>query len=273
MRSKRIASISSRSGPPANDETISNIRLWRPDVLRDNYISLQRFRSYYEFNDVDVDRYVIDGQRRVLMISTREVSQAGIPAGGRTWQNVHLQYTHGFGAVASQVNTATTEGQPVFTLRDIPPLGNPALEGNGQRVYYGEGAPVTLPYRPNLEPRMPNGYDYDGCDSSVLKQITVKDGLVVLPSGMSYRVLVLPNTTQMTPKVAMIVRDLVAAGATVVGPKPDMSPSLSDFPNCDAEVGRTSDDVWADLDGIGNTERRYGKGRVVWNKPLEDVFD
>ncbi len=124
----------------ANDETISNIRLWRPDVLRDNYISLQRFRSYYEFNDVDVDRYVIDGQRRVLMISTREVSQAGIPAGGRTWQNVHLQYTHGFGAVASQVNTATSEGQPVFTLRDIPPVGAPALEGNGQRVYYGEGA-------------------------------------------------------------------------------------------------------------------------------------
>ena len=125
----------------ANDATISNIRLWRPDVLRDNYISLQRFRSYYEFNDVDVDRYVIDGQRRVLMISTREVSQAGIPEGGQTWQNVHLQYTHGFGAVASQVNAATTEGQPVFTLRDIPPIGDPALEGNGQRVYYGEGAP------------------------------------------------------------------------------------------------------------------------------------
>ena len=65
------------------------------------------------------------------------------PGGRKTWQNVHLQYTHGFGAVASQVNTATTEGQPVFTLRDIPPIGDPALEGNGQRVYYGEGRPVT----------------------------------------------------------------------------------------------------------------------------------
>ena len=113
----------------ANDETLSNIRLWRPDVLRDNYISLQRFRSFYEFNDVDVDRYVVDGQRRVLMISTREVSQAGIPAGGRTWQNVHLQYTHGFGAVASQANAATAEGQPVFTLRDIPPVGLPGARG------------------------------------------------------------------------------------------------------------------------------------------------
>jgi uncharacterized protein len=123
-----------------NQATISNIRLWRPDVLRDNFTSLQRFRSYYEFNDVDVDRYEIDGQPRVLMVSAREVSQGGIPEGGATWQNVHLVYTHGFGAVASQVNTSTSEGQPVFTLQDIPPVGQPAFEGNGQRVYYGEGA-------------------------------------------------------------------------------------------------------------------------------------
>jgi uncharacterized protein len=123
-----------------NQATISNIRLWRPDVLRDNFISLQRFRSYYEFNDVDVDRYEINGQRRVLMFSAREVSQSGIPEGGQTWQNVHLVYTHGFGAVTSQVNSATSEGQPIFTLRDIPPLGQPEFEGNGQRVYFGEGA-------------------------------------------------------------------------------------------------------------------------------------
>ncbi|HSJ50373.1 MAG TPA: UPF0182 family protein, partial [Actinomycetota bacterium] len=93
----------------------------------------------YSFNDIDVDRYVIEGERRLVMFSTREVSQGDIPEGGRTWQNQHLVYTHGFGAVASQVNTATPEGQPVFTLRDIPPVGHPELLGNGQRVYYGEG--------------------------------------------------------------------------------------------------------------------------------------
>ncbi|MGH2634597.1 MAG: UPF0182 family protein [Actinomycetota bacterium] len=125
----------------SNDATISNIRLWRPDILNDNYTSLQRFRSYYAFNDIDVDRYTLTGERRVVMFSAREVSQAEIPEGGQTWQNTHLVYTHGFGAVASQVNTATSEGQPVFTLRDIPPTGQPVLEGNGQRVYYGEGAP------------------------------------------------------------------------------------------------------------------------------------
>ena len=138
--SRPLGDVVTAEDAQVNAPTISNIRLWRPDVLAQNYTSLQRFRSYYEFNDVDVDRYTLEGQRRVLMISTREISQGGIPEGGRTWQNVHLVYTHGFGAVASQVNTASTEGQPIFTLRDIPPVGDPALEGNGQRVYYGEGA-------------------------------------------------------------------------------------------------------------------------------------
>jgi hypothetical protein len=124
-----------------NDATISNIRLWRPSVLHENYRSLQRIRQYYEFNDIDVDRYELNGTRRVLMVAAREVTQEGIPEGGKTWQNIHLVYTHGYGAVASQVNAATTEGQPVFTLQDIPPIGSPAMEGDGPRIYYGEGGP------------------------------------------------------------------------------------------------------------------------------------
>jgi hypothetical protein len=130
----------------ANDTTISNIRLWRPSVLLENLQSLQRIRQYYEFRDIDVDRYELGGTRRVAMVAVREISQAGIPEGGRTWQNTHLVYTHGFGAVATQVNTATGEGQPLFTLRDIPSVGQPPLEGDGQRIYYGEGGPGDAPY-------------------------------------------------------------------------------------------------------------------------------
>lgn len=128
----------------ANPGTISNIRLWRPEVLREDYEGLQRIRQYYAFGDVDVDRYPIGGQRRLVMLSAREISQAQIPAGGNTWQNRHLFYTHGFGAVASAVNTATPEGAPVFTLRDIPPTGEPPLEGDGQRIYYGEISDVPF---------------------------------------------------------------------------------------------------------------------------------
>jgi uncharacterized membrane protein (UPF0182 family) len=144
--SRPLAGAVTAEDVTTNDPTISNIRLWRPDVLRDNYTSLQRFRSYYDFNDIDVDRYSLGGEPRVVMISAREVSQGTIPEGGRTWQNTHLVYTHGLGAVASQVNTATAEGQPVFTLSDIPPVGQPDLTGNGERIYYGEGAPNNVPF-------------------------------------------------------------------------------------------------------------------------------
>ncbi len=128
----------------SNSTTISNIRLWRPDVIKENYESLQRLRQYYEFRDVDVDRYELNGQRRVVMLSAREVAQNGIPGGGKTWQNQHLFYTHGFGAVAAPVNTSTTEGAPSFTLQGIPPVGQPTMAGNGPRVYYGESSEVSF---------------------------------------------------------------------------------------------------------------------------------
>lgn len=127
-----------------NATTMSNVRLWRPDILRENFEGLQRIRQFYAFRDVDVDRYVIDGERRLVMLSAREISQDQIPGGGGTWQNRHLVYTHGFGAVASVVNTSTPEGAPQFTLQDIPPVGEPPLEGNGQRVYYGESNDVPF---------------------------------------------------------------------------------------------------------------------------------
>jgi uncharacterized protein len=127
-----------------NATTIQNIRLWRPNILLQDYQALQRIKQYYEFNDVDVDRYDINGQRRVVMLSSREVAQDGIPGNGGSWQNRHLVYTHGIGAVASAVNTSTTEGAPQFTLSDIPPAGDPTLSAEGARVYYGENPQVPF---------------------------------------------------------------------------------------------------------------------------------
>jgi uncharacterized protein len=128
----------------ANSDTIDNIRLWRPDVLRSVYDQIQRIQPYYEFSDVDVDRYDIGGEaRRVVMVSAREVSQNGIPGGGGTWQNKHLVYTHGYGSVASPVNTVTSEGAPVFVLSDIPPIDRGiSLSPTGAQIYYGERADV-----------------------------------------------------------------------------------------------------------------------------------
>lgn len=151
----------------ANEQTIRNIRLWRPSILIDNYAALQRIRAYYEFHDIDVDRYQIEGETRLVMVSAREIAQNEIPGGG-SWQNRHLVYTHGFGAVASQVNTSTSEGQPLFTLRDIPPVGEPLLEGDGPRVYYGENEDVSFVVVDTAADEL----DYQGTPEDDQEQVT-----------------------------------------------------------------------------------------------------
>jgi (4-O-methyl)-D-glucuronate---lignin esterase len=90
------------------------------------------------------------------------------------------------------------------------------------------------------------------------------EGRIVLPDGMSYKVLVLPELDRMTLPVLCKIRELVHNGATVLGPRPLQSPSLADYPNADREVRALAEDVWGDLDGISRTKRSYGKGTVVW---------
>ncbi len=125
-------------------QTIENIRLWNPTVLRDSYRQLQRIRPYYSFEDVDVDRYEVDGQLRTVMIAPREIRQSEIPEGGRTWQNEHLFYTHGYGAIASRVDQATATGSPRFVLQDIPPTGPLATELTEPAIYFQEQADVDF---------------------------------------------------------------------------------------------------------------------------------
>ena len=109
------------------------------------------------------------------------------------------------------------------------------------------------------------GYNFDGCaPETLLTRVSVKDGNLVLPDGMSYRLLVLPERDTMTPALLRKVKELVEAGATVVGPRPLKSPSLSGYPNCDEEVRKLAAEVWADCDGKTITQHALGKGRVVW---------
>ncbi|MFY9233839.1 MAG: glycosyl hydrolase [Fimbriimonadaceae bacterium] len=140
--------------------------------------------------------------------------------------------------------------------------------------FYGEGAPVDLPYRPSLKPAMPAGYDYDGADATViLERLRVRNGRLLLPDGMSYSVLVLPESRFMTSKMVARIAELVRAGAVVVGPKPTMSPSLADSPKGDAEVKRIADEVWG-IGEIGKAGvRDLGKGTVFWGATLAEVFE
>jgi hypothetical protein len=138
-----------------------------------------------------------------------------------------------------------------------------------------EGAPSTPPiWGPGTQPTPPEGYDYDFVNADVLlnRMTVAPDGRIVLPDGMSYRVLVLPQTDQMRPELLRKIRELVAGGAIVVGRRPLRSPSLRGYPGADAEVHALAEDVWGDLDGISRTIRHHGKGTVIWGWPLDRVM-
>ncbi len=140
--------------------------------------------------------------------------------------------------------------------------------------FYGEGAPVTVPFWKKMSPAAPDGYDYDWVNADViLNRMKVKDGRIVLPDGMSYRVLVLPDDVdRLTLPVLKKIRDLVAEGATVSGPRPGASPSLTGYPASDAEARAVANEVWGPADGRSVTEHPYGKGMVYWGKSLQDVL-
>ena len=116
-----------------NAETIRNVRLWDPRFVQRTYQKLQEIRSYYSFDDVDVDRYVVDGQLTQTIMSARELNPAEVPS---QWVNQRLAFTHGFGALLSPANAVTGDGKPSFLIKDIPPQGRPEIKQ--PRIYYGE---------------------------------------------------------------------------------------------------------------------------------------
>ena len=135
--------------------------------------------------------------------------------------------------------------------------------------FYGEGAPATLS---GHEPKIPAGYDYDAIDAEALiKNLTVTDGNLTLPSGMSYRVLLMPPTERLTPALLKKIKELAEAGATVVGERPTKSPSLTGYPKCDSEVDAMASELWG-APGQAAGSRTFGKGRIVWGKPLAELL-
>ena len=136
--------------------------------------------------------------------------------------------------------------------------------------FYGESAPVeTL----ENDPALPPGYDYDGINADVLKQAAIKDGRLVLDSGMSYRVLVLPSAERaMTPALLRKLRGFVADGLTVVGAPPVRAPGLNGYPACDQDVRTLATELWGVCDGTSVTEHAFGKGKVVWGQPMAQVL-
>jgi uncharacterized membrane protein (UPF0182 family) len=117
-----------------NADTIRNVRLWDPKVLQLSYQRLQGLRTFYEFNDADIDRYNLDNRKTQVLIAARELNTAGVTSS--SWVNRHLQFTHGYGAVLSPANAVTPEGDPELIVKDLPPTGDIPIDEPG--LYYGE---------------------------------------------------------------------------------------------------------------------------------------
>jgi uncharacterized membrane protein (UPF0182 family) len=123
----------------ANADILDNVRLWDWKPLRTTYEQLQEIRTYYTFNEVDIDRYTLDDHLREVTLAVRELDIEQMREDARTWVNQHLIYTHGYGLCLSPVAEFSEEGLPHFLVSDIPPQATyPALVIDRPEIYYGE---------------------------------------------------------------------------------------------------------------------------------------
>jgi uncharacterized membrane protein (UPF0182 family) len=127
-----------------NLAVIDNIRLWDVEPLQDAYNQLQFMELYYNFMNMDSDRYVLDGQLRQVLLAARELDPENLPSDARNWVNRRLQYTHGYGVAMSPATGFTPdEGRPEFFIQDIPIRGEIPI--NRPELYYGESpAPFAI---------------------------------------------------------------------------------------------------------------------------------
>jgi hypothetical protein len=138
--------------------------------------------------------------------------------------------------------------------------------------YYGEQGFNFIPER-QVDPSLGFGFDYDVANSDViLTRMAVKDGRIVLPDGMSYELLVLPDRPDMDLHILERLERLVRDGATIVGPKPVRATSLQNYPECDRQVRELAGRLWGACDGVRVRENTHGKGKVIWGVMLRDIL-
>lgn len=128
----------------ANRATLANIRLWDWQALQDTLRQIQEIRTYYDFPDVDVDRYRVGGEMRQVMIATRELDVNKLPEQSRNWINERLVYTHGYGVTMNPVNEFTNEGKPRFLISNIPLETSGDVTVTRAEIYFGESTNTNV---------------------------------------------------------------------------------------------------------------------------------
>jgi hypothetical protein len=231
--------------------------------------SAEAFTSFRHWSDYPgnmkqaADRAFCEGINRFLMhTSTATRPQDGKPGyeyGAGTHFNPNVTWWNQSGAFLDYISRCQYLLQQGLFVADI--------------LYYnGDWAPNVVAPK-HVDPSAGKGYDYDVCNEEVLlTRLAVKNGRIVLPDGMSYSILVLPDNKRMPVPVLQKIKQLVNAGATIVGPKPEQDPGLKNYPQCDTQIKQLASEVWGNCDGITIKQHAYGKGKVYWNVPLHEIL-
>ena len=204
-----------------NQPTLQNIRLWDWQALQDTLRQIQEIRTYYDFPDIDIDRYVIGGQLRQVMLGTRELNVEKLPESSRNWINEKLIYTHGYGITMNPVNGFTTEGLPTMFLSNMPVQSTvPGLSVSRPEIYFGELTDTDVYVKTRQQE-----FNYPQGQSNNLTSYQGEGGIAL--GGMVRRILLaidrgdlgkLPFSDDVTAQSRLLMRRNVRERVTTLAP-------------------------------------------------------
>jgi uncharacterized membrane protein (UPF0182 family) len=207
--------------PAHNQPTLQDIRLWDWRVLQDTLRQLQEIRTYYDFPDIDIDRYVMAGNLRQVMLATRELNVQKLPESSRNWINEKLIYTHGYGVTMNYVNGFTPEGLPLLLLKDMPVQSSvPGLTVTRPEIYFGEMASTDVYVKTRQQE-----FNYPQGQANSLTSYQGAGGIVL--GGFLRRLLIafdrgdigkLPFSDDVTPESRLLMRRNVGDRVSALAP-------------------------------------------------------
>jgi uncharacterized protein len=204
-----------------NRSTLDNIRLWDWTALRDTLKQIQEIRTYYDFQDVDVDRYRVGGEMRQMMLAAREIDTEKLPEQSRNWINERLIYTHGYGVTMNPVNGFTPEGMPRFVLSNMPIESSaPELKVTRPEIYFGQKTDTDVYVRTRQKE-----FNYPQGESN---NLTTYEGTGGIPIGGAFRRLLLawalddlsklPFSDDVTPESRVLMRRNIGERVRALAP-------------------------------------------------------
>lgn len=235
----------------------------RKTASAEAFTSFRHWLDYPESLKQALDRAFCEGINRIAIhTSTASRPQDGKPGyeyGAGTHFNPNVTWWEKSGAFFDYVARCQYLLQSGKFVADV-------------LFYNGDIAP-NLVEQKHTDPQLGQGYDYDVCNEEVLlTRVSTKNGRIVLPDGMNYRVLVLPEDIRMPLPVVKKLKALVKSGAVVIGPKPQKDSGLNNYPECDKDIKKIASELWGGINGKETKVNHFGKGRVFTGVSIRNVL-